>query len=179
MDSIRENFILSQVLLPDRMEASPGPTENDSPNKDATLARFGKPSLGPLQTWSWASNVFITTWMRFFVSRLWESAWKGYWKEKNNRKQINDESAMACNVMLFFKYVTVISYGPYSSFLSLFPLQEVTKSIATHSEITLPLPPPPPVLPFHLFPEGSLVTICTKEYSEALLCNTNISSSLF
>lgn len=50
MDSIWENFILSQVLLPDRMEASPGPTENDSPNKDATLARFGKPSLGPLQT---------------------------------------------------------------------------------------------------------------------------------
>lgn len=143
MDSIRENFILSQVLLPDRMEASPGPTENDSPNKDATLARFGKPSLGPLQTWSWASNVFITTWMRFFVSRLWESAWKGYWKKKEQQKQVNDESAMACNVMLFFKYVTVISYGPYSSLLSLFPLQEATRSIATHSEITLPLPPPP------------------------------------
>ena len=103
---------------------------------------------------------------------------EGILEKKEQQKQVNDESAMACNVMLFFKYVTVISYGPYSSLLSLFPLQEVTRSIATHSEITLPLPPPP-LLPFHLFPEGSLVTICTKEYSEALLCNTNISSSLF
>ena len=103
---------------------------------------------------------------------------EGILEKKEQQKQINDESAMACNVMLLFKYVTVISYGPYSSLLSLFPLQEVTRSIATHSEITLPLPPPP-LLPFQLFPEGSLVTICTKEYSEALLCNTNISSSLF
>ena len=72
---------------------------------------------------------------------------EGILERKEQQKQINDESAMACNVMLFFKYVTVISYGPYSSLLSLFPLQEVTRSIATHSEITLPLPlPPPPIL---------------------------------
>lgn len=68
---------------------------------------------------------------------------EGILERKEQQKQVNDESAMACNVMLFFKYVTVISYGPYSSLLSLFPLQEATRSIATHSEITLPLPPTP------------------------------------
>ena len=68
---------------------------------------------------------------------------EGILERKEQQKQINDESAIACNVMLFFKYVTVISYGPYGSLLSLFPLQEATRSIATHSEITLPLPPTP------------------------------------
>ena len=74
---------------------------------------------------------------------------EGILEKKEQQKQVNDESAMACNVMLFFKYVTVISCGLYSSLLSLFPLQEVTRSTATHSEITLPLPPtpspPPPI----------------------------------
>lgn len=92
---------------------------------------------------------------------------EGILEKKEQQKQINDESAMACNVMLFFKYVTVISYGPYGY------------SFGDNPTPTPNPVPPPPVLPFHLFPEGSLVTICTKEYSEAKLCNTNISSSLF
>ena len=75
--------ILTLALLPDRVDASPGPEVNESPNSDATLALFGRPSLGLLQMWSWASSVLTTTWMRFFVSRLWASAWKGYCKEKN------------------------------------------------------------------------------------------------
>ena len=132
--------------------------------------------LGLQRVYHYLNEILCVSFMGVCVERILE--------RKEQQKQINDESAMACNVMLFFKYVTVISYGPYSSLLSLFPLQEATRSIATHSEITLPLPPTPfppspPVLPFHLFPQGSLVTICTKEYSEAKLCNTNISSSLF
>ena len=78
-------FILG--LLPDLVDASPGPEAIESPNSDATLARFGWPSLGLLQMWSCASSVLITTWMRFFVSRLWASAWKGYCKE-NTRYEV-------------------------------------------------------------------------------------------
>ena len=60
---------------------------------------------------------------------------EGILERKEQQKQINDESAIACNVMLFFKYVTVISYGPYGSLLSMFPLQDLWAEQTTQTAL--------------------------------------------